>query len=68
LSNSSVREVAKSIGCSFGYISEISSGKRKDITEGYALLICKGLNINPFYVFGASKPRYINWHGSFQKL
>jgi hypothetical protein len=67
LDKSNVRHIAKTAGCSFGYISEISNRSIKEITEGTALLICKGLGANPLYVLDGIEPRYANWDISFSR-
>ncbi len=42
-------------------------GSIRDITEGTALSICRGLGANPFYVLDGIKPKYADWSASFGK-
>lgn len=61
----SVREIADIVGCSIGSVSEISAGVRKSIPESLALSICKGLDINPYYILEGQEPKYAKWSETF---
>ena len=61
----STRSIAEKVGLSFGYIDEIANGTREIIAESNALLICKGLGINPFYILERREPEYMDWKNAF---
>ena len=67
LRNSNVRDIAKLVECSFGYISEIASGSKEKIPVGNALSICMGLGISPYYVLEGELPKYMDWRETLHK-
>lgn len=64
LEDSTVRELADQLGCSFGYISDLVNGNIK-VPKSQALLICEGLRVHPYYVLNGRRPKYKDWREAF---
>ena len=57
--------LARQLRCSSGFLSGIKSGKTQGVSEYFALYLCRGLGVNPYYVTEGLKPKYKKWDVAF---
>jgi len=57
--------LARRLGCSTGILSGIRTHYTKGVSEYFALYICRGLGVNPYYVTHGFAPKYRKWETAF---
>ena len=66
VSQSSQDELARKLNCSASILSGIRSGHKSGVSEYFALYICRGLGVNPYYITDGLKPKYRKWDEAFR--